>query len=100
MDLKLLCSIAGVKPEDVRAIFLVGSRLYGTASDTSDFDYLFVVNNFIPSNTITNGEIFENLHTDMADIGIYETNYWRALLSEYQEMFAIACLFAPKNNVK
>jgi hypothetical protein len=45
------------------AIYLVGSRLYGTAGPTSDFDYLAVVDKPVPN-------LYVYLRFDGADVGL------------------------------
>ena len=76
-------------------IYLVGSRLYGTATASSDFDFLAIMKDF----KSINGEPFEYIYTNNYDIGIYDLNYWDYLIHLEHEVFAILCNYLPTENV-
>jgi len=53
MDVEDLLQISQLEDSQILNIYLVGSRLYGTFTSTSDFDILIVAKEFIGN---TNGE--------------------------------------------
>lgn len=95
--------VFALKKLHVLAVYPFGSRLYGTNSEESDYDYLMVVSNlhrvqreceflckslgipFDKTQTLVkvHGEMHYNqvkLEFGLADIGVYDELYWKELL--------------------
>jgi len=69
-----------VSDPNVLNIYLFGSRVYGTATPESDYDYIIVAQNFFDSCNV-------NIH-------VYTVEQFRLLL-ERHDIQALECIFAP-----
>lgn len=80
-----ILKVANVHPSRVKGCYLFGSRVYGTASETSDWDVILVANSSSPEREFKSELL--NVHVIVPD-----------LFTKYaydNHVKAIECLFAP-----
>lgn len=87
-----ICGYLHVEPEDVVNIYPYGSRVYGTASETSDLDYVIVFK--------------EHLKPTLADLpGVFFFDYVALSESEFEDRIlahdnsALECLWLPSEGI-
>jgi len=81
---------AGVHPLKVKNIFLYGSRVYGTANETSDWDIIMIASHMLAheEKKITVNGVLLNIH-------IFTPDYFKEELNLHHPR-ALECLFAPE----
>lgn len=78
-QITLLLSDKGINcPSSIQAVYLVGSRLYGTAKPGSDYDFIVVLDSFLETDEKEGSENhFSYLETTWEgidiDVGLYGT---------------------------
>jgi predicted nucleotidyltransferase len=75
--------------ENIVAIYPYGSRVYGTANDKSDYDFIVVHNTDFPTQEIVCGNM--NIH-------FYDVATFQKALDDH-ENWAIECYFLPKDKI-
>lgn len=79
----------GLHPLKVKNIYVFGSRVYGTATDESDYDIIVVANSMNEKTEIVDGSLNLNIHVHTPDKFIRD-------LKEL-DMHNLECIFAPDN---
>jgi predicted nucleotidyltransferase len=81
-----MLSLLNIPKDSVLAIYNYGSRVYGTETNDSDYDYIIVVQNGIK---------IESQHQGLINYTIYsESSFKESLLNH--EISCLECLFLPK----
>lgn len=81
---------AGVHPLKVKNIFLYGSRVYGTANETSDWDIIMIA-----SHMLAHEEKKVTVNGALLNIHIFTPDYFKEELKLHHPR-ALECLFAPE----
>lgn len=77
---------SGIHPTRVKGCYIFGSRVYGTASETSDWDVILIANS-------ANTEV--ELKSEKYNIHIIVPDVFKKLVED-NHVKAIECLFAPE----
>jgi predicted nucleotidyltransferase len=84
-----IISISRIRPAFVSNIYLYGSRVYGTATEQSDYDILMT-----GSNSVETQEIFSSTPTGNYNVHICVPNKFEDDLRKH-DIHALECIFAP-----
>lgn len=79
--------------ENVLNIYMYGSRVYGTATSQSDYDYIVVV-----KDEKIKQEIMESLEKENDDFTVYTKEEFKDLI-DLHEISILECLFLPDDKV-
>lgn len=88
-DLTRICRVTGLKEDQLVSVYQYGSRVYGTASWASDWDFIVVANSSIDGQEFRNGDY--NIH-------VYTPDTFQRNVDEHK-IHALECIFAPKEFV-
>lgn len=87
MNYKDVISRSKIHPSRVKSIFMYGSRVYGTETPVSDWDFIMISNNSVPSQEIRSGDF--NIH-------VLTPDHFHQLLIEHKPN-AIECFYLPQD---
>jgi len=91
MDLRGLVHALGLRDSDILNVYLNGSRIFGTWTEKSDWDFTVIVTN-------TCKDIAERWSEDMIDANIFSEKRFMQLIQEH-DMRALICVFLPARYV-
>ncbi len=83
-----IISASGFHPSRVFCVYLFGSRVYGTASDKSDWDIIMVANNSVESTELS------GLKRGIYNIHVYTPKKFQEDL-DWHRINNLECVFAP-----
>lgn len=86
--LQKLSNIAGLSPTAISGAYLFGSRVYGSATEQSDWDYVLV----------GKGLKYREVTSDNINIHVMSDHLLRANVEDY-DMRALECILAPKEAI-
>lgn len=90
-DFERLKSLFSLKDYDILSIFPYGSRVYGTNSSNSDYDYIAI---------FRDGTVKDEFALEKSNYNIHEYNYSSFVkLVEKHKISALECIFLPKENI-
>ena len=81
-----IIKIAGIHPARVKNIYLFGSRVYGTATEQSDFDFILVGSSLNAKEEKREGKINVHVHTH----DVFKDELFK------HDMHNLECYFAPE----
>jgi len=84
-----LCNQNGVKKENITNIFSYGSRVYGTATYQSDYDFIVINTAGVNDREIRNGDY--NIH-------LYTVDHFQNMITNHK-IFALECLFLSDTHI-
>jgi predicted nucleotidyltransferase len=88
--LEEIIKASGVHPLKTRNVFMYGSRVYGTAKETSDWDIIMIA-----SHMLAHEEKKETVNGALLNIHIFTPDYFKEELKNHIPR-ALECLFAPE----
>lgn len=85
-SIECFCHELQIDPKYVLNLYLTGSRVYGTSTETSDFDYVGVVSE----------DFFETYHSNMIDQGSFFSSSISSLLffTTFSSVFLFVLFFS------
>jgi predicted nucleotidyltransferase len=86
LNLDILISRLQLKKEEVLNVYVIGSRLWGTASYNSDWDFIIVHSKWKGKSSVHNGEI---------DATVYDTEEFVQKLKEHS-LLEVLCVWLPR----
>jgi predicted nucleotidyltransferase len=94
MDIDVLLNEIKIKNDDIINIYQFGSRVYGTNTEKSDWDFFIIVNDDFP--TEKNGYI--EIEAENIDANVYRiSTYFEKLKNN--ELQALMCQFLPEEKI-
>jgi predicted nucleotidyltransferase len=84
-NLDLILKTSGIHPSRVFNVYLFGSRVYGTADNSSDWDVIMIANNSVDSTEIRKG---------LFNIHVYTPDKFKADLN-WHRINNLECIWAP-----
>jgi len=91
MDLQKVCSELNLNPSNVLNVYQFGSRVYGTATSTSDWDFVIVCKDYY-------GEVFVENKENTINANVFNPETFQIGINEHY-IYLLLCLFLPKQNV-
>jgi hypothetical protein len=90
----------GIARQNVLNVYLWGSRCFGWNNESSDFDFIAVLEHWdSPDPSLWKALGFENvLRTPLLDVTLLSASYFQQLIDEHT-MWALPCLFRPVETV-
>jgi predicted nucleotidyltransferase len=95
VTLNEIIAACGQKTDNVLAVYPYGSRVYGTDSSTSDYDFIVVVSSLLSNGVVVQSDqySYNNLN-----INVYQKDHFQHLIDEHS-ISVLECVFLPASLV-